>query len=1014
MLFGILGAVEARTPGGDPIALGGPRPRSLLAMLLLDAGRMVTAERLLDGIYGDEPGSANALQSQVSRLRRSLGDANLIELRPAGYRLAADPEDVDAHRFERLAREGHRALTAGEHRRAATLLREALDLWRGPALADVLDAPFARTQAARLEELRITALEDRCEAELKLGEHGPPAAELRALVAAHPLRERPRGLLMRALHGAGRQAEALAVFEDARRTLADELGADPSPELAGIHLAVLRADPALTAPAARRGVPAQLTSFVGRDAELDRIGTLLAAGRLVTLTGPGGAGKTRLAVEAAGNVSGEVCFTELAPIAQGVPQAVLRALGLRETAPARETDRLVAALADRKLLLVLDNCEHVLDETARLAARLLAACPAVRILATSREGLGITGEALCPLPPLPESPAVRLFADRAAAVSPGFTADGARLATVTRICAALDGLPLAIELAAARLRSLPLEDIAARLDDRFRLLSRGDRAAAPRHQTLYAVVEWSWDLLTPDEQQLARRLTVFTAGTTLDAAEHVCGNADPLPALAEKSLVELTGGRYRMLETIRAFAARKLTEAGEADTFRRAHAEHFLELAETADPHLRGPDQLDWLARLTAEHGNLTAALRWAVTADARIALRLIAALSWFWWLRGLRGEAAPLAAELLRTIGTTPPDGLAEEYVLCVVTAAGAGTERAEFAAHLEQTKSIILARDRTMRRPYAVFLWSMTAGPLGADVGLGETLFGPDGWAQAFKRLGQGLTHLFGGEIAEAETEFRAGADGFRAAGDRWGVANALDHLAGLADWRGDRSGFRALMDEALTLVERLGGAEDTAELLCRRASGLARGGDFPAARADFERAAAFARRVGTPDTLAEAERGLGEVARLEGDLPGAARRFEGVLRGEPSPSVNAEATRARAFLGLGRVAEARGDSASARTRYLRARALAVANRNFPVVAEAVECLAGLAADGEEAALLFGAAAALRGTAVAGDPDLERSTGRIRARIGEPAYAAAFARGAALSREDALALTDVPEPGR
>ncbi|SEG88829.1 Predicted ATPase [Nonomuraea solani] len=1000
---------------GEAIAVGGPRLRALLAMLLLHAGRPVDVRLLAEGLYGPEaPGdAAHALQSQVSRLRRRLGG---IEFGAAGYRLVVDPGDIDVHRFERLAGSGRQALALGDHGGAARLLGEALDLWRGPALADVIDAPFAGEQAARLEEARVAVLEDLAEARLAGGEHRDLAAELPQIVAAHPLRERPRGQLMRALYGSGRKAEALQVFEDARRTLAEELGVDPSPELGGVHLALLRAGPSPVG--VRGGVPAQLTSFVGRDGDLERVRALLAEHRLVTLTGPGGVGKTRLAIEAATQAPaeaagqegggsgrrewGEVRFVDLAPLADGaaVPQALINALGLREaglvpalSGPLDPVERLVAGLAERRVLLVLDNCERVVTEVAALVRRLLAACPDLRILVTSRERLGLTGETLHPVPPLSLDgggpAAVRLFADRAAAVRPGFVVDDANAETVLRVCRALDGLPLAIELAAARLRSLTLEEVEARLDDRFRLLSRGDRSAAPRHRTLRSVVEWSWDLLSRPEQELAARLTVFSGGAALQAAARVCGPSEGeavelLADLVDKSLVEAGAGRYRMLETVHEFCAERL-DGGEREQVRAAHAAYFLDLAQTAEPHLRGPDQVEWLARLDAERGNLHAALHWAAAADPVLALRLLAALSWQGQLRGLPGERIAVAARLLGTIGDEPPAGLDEEYVLCLAHAAVAdNTHDRRLRDHLERLA------DRRLRYPFLRVLRFMMNGPSGG----GEVLADP--WSRAFALLESGVASLLDGERAAAGRAFRAALEGFRATGDRWGILTALEQLAGVADERdlerlagvadgmdlgpvigvADETGAAALLAEAIDLAGRLGAVEDLTRLLVSNADRLVNANGLPdadgvagadgladvsrdvsrvadvgwliAARAEYERAAEFARRTGTPETQAGALRGLADVARLRGELPVARELYERALRGCGRASMGAALTRRRILIGLGRIAEAERDTDEARAHYRQARAIAHEYGDRPAASEATEFLAALEVDG------------------------------------------------------------------
>ena len=715
----VLGPLEVRADAGQPVEVGGARLRRLLILLALEPGRVVTTSRLVDGVWEDDrpAGAANALQALVSRLRRAIPEI-VLESRPAGYRLVVEPDAVDARRFERLAAAGRARLPVDPAGAAATL-REALALWRGPALADVADADFARARVARLTELRLTAIEDRVEADLRLGAGPSLVPELQELVAAHPLREPLIGQLMRALRAAGRPSAALSVFEQARGRLADQLGADPSPGLTTLHMAVLRGEPdsahpdprrrpdgaagpagSLPAPGAaqpgaagrtttgpsttgpsttgpsttgpsttgpgaqgpttngagpdrgRTNLRTELTSFVGRDADAERIGALLAASRLVTLTGPGGSGKTRLAIEAArpllARAPDGVWLVELAPVSDPaeVPQGVLTVLGLREHAligtarirsPTEQaTDpsaRLAAGLAGKDLLLVLDNCEHLVEGAAALAGRILGDCPGVRILATSREPLGIMGETLWPVPPLALPPAgadtpaalgyasVQLLAERAAAVRPGFAVDAGNVAAVVQTCRALDGMPLAIELAAARLRSMTPEQVAARLDDRFRLLTGGNRTALPRHRTLQAVVDWSWDLLDGAEQALWRRLAVFAGGATAEAAERVAAGgpvapdrvADLLTALVDKSLLAPTGSaepRYRMLETIRAYGLDRLAEAGERDRLRAAHAAYFRDLAEAAEPLLQTRDQLYYLGRLADEHDNLHAAQR--------------------------------------------------------------------------------------------------------------------------------------------------------------------------------------------------------------------------------------------------------------------------------------------------------------------------------------------------------------------------------------------------------------------
>ncbi|MFF4015413.1 ATP-binding protein [Streptomyces sp. NPDC001843] len=959
MRFGILGGTQVWGDDGAEVPLGGPARRALLTLLLVRPGEVVPGDRLADGVAaagaaaaaggGGTQGvpSPHALQSQVSRLRSALGRAELIERAGAGYRIVVGADDVDAGRFERLAREGRERLREGDTERAATLLRTALGLWRGQAFADAADSEPVRAAAVRLEELRLTALEDRIAAELRLGEHRAAVPELRELVDRHPLRERLAGLLMRALSADGGQAEALLVFERVRRHLADELGADPSAELTGLHGELLNADPSPSP----TGPPAPLTSFVGRSAEVAEVGELLRTARLVTLTGPGGVGKTRLSAEVARAESDEVCFVELGALRDPavLPQALLGALGLRENGlhvaagDRNPLDRLVAALSGRMLLLVLDNCEHLVEETAALAARLLTTCPRLRVLATSREPLGVIGEHLHPVRPLDDAAAAELFTDRARAVRRAFVPAPD---TVRRICAALDDLPLAIELAAARLRTLSLDELAERLHDRLAVSARGSRTADARHRTLRSVVEWSWDLLDEPERRAARRFSVFAAGASPESARRVCGaDEDTLESLADKSLLDRAGGRYRMLATIRAYAAERLDAEGETAAVRRAHAATLLDRLRAADPWLRRAEQLQWLEALAAEQPDLLAAVRWAVgvarcgaagdgaaaggadrdRADGvGVALELLASASAYLWIRGASGTAAPQAGVLLDTLGGTPPAGLGEEYAICVLLAASGLGGRAVWHRHRASAGKALTevwSAARPGRYPAGLLLWMMhNAGDgdaPGALALVSAQRERSDPWVRAAARYVSAFGALGEGDTADAEDAFRTAAEEFRTLGDRWGAALALDALAGLAAGRGERERAVALTDEALGLAERLGALEDCADLLVNRGDHRV-DADPAAARADYTRAADLARRAGSPAALAAAQRGLADLALLERDPATAEDLYTQALEQLDPHWVKGLGNRVRTLAGLGRIAETRGDRAAARARY------------------------------------------------------------------------------------------------
>ncbi len=753
--FRILGSVEV-SDGGVLRDLGGLRERTLLARLLLAQGQVVPAERLADDLWAGQPppNCMATLRVYISRLRRALGTGSgAVATHPPGYRIVLGDGDLDAHRFETLVAAARRDMARGEPEAAAARLREALGLWRGPALSDVADFAFAQADVARLEEARLAALEDRVDADLAGGRHASLASELDGLVAEHPLRERLCGQRVLARYRCGRQAEALQAYQDLRGRLDDELGIEPNPALQRLQQAILRQDPGLdwrppaagpeTEPggpepapvpapkparpesagpesagpesagpeSARPGpgrLPAQASSFIGRESELATIEQLLGLSRLLTLTGPGGSGKTRLALQAgqqavgqqgvgqqgvgqqgvgqqgAGRYPGGVWLAELAPVASPdlVASVVASALGIREEPGSPLADTIAAHLGDSESLLIIDNCEHMLDAAAGLITGLLRECPALRVLATSQSRLNVTGEATWPVPPLTLPPpdeqdplvvaraeSVALLCDRARLARPGFALDEANAGAVSEICRRLDGIPLALELAAARLGALTARQLAARLDDRFRVLSGGSRAGLPRHRTLQAAIEWSHDLLSDAERVCFRRMAVFADGGTLEAAEAVLPGG-PLPAeavfetvtaLVDRSLLtteERCGSmRYGMLESVHQFARGQLARAGEQQELSQRHLAWLLGYAGQAD--LEGPDQEAWLDLLETDLENARAGLEWGLAQPgAGPALELAGLLAPFWQVRGHASRGRRWLEAALDAAGPAPTRG--------------------------------------------------------------------------------------------------------------------------------------------------------------------------------------------------------------------------------------------------------------------------------------------------------------------------------------------------------------------
>jgi predicted ATPase/DNA-binding SARP family transcriptional activator len=1022
----LLGPLQVRIDD-QPVEIGGARLRALLARLALSPGRTVPVDGLVDDLWGSEPpgGAANALQSLVSRLRRTLGRTDLITSTAAGYALTAD---TDVQEFQQLV--------------GAGMLAEALALWRGPALADISDAPFAEPEAHRLEELRLAATEDWIEAELAAGRHAELIAELDGLVAAHPLRERFRGQYITALYRVGRQADALRSYEDARRYLADELGVDPSPQLQAVHVAVLRGE-AATAESASTNLRAQLTSFVGRDRDMAAITRLLKHSRLVTLVGPGGAGKTRLAGEVGAALQSQspdgVWMVELASVTNpgDVVQATLSALRLRErslldtTSDARDAGaKLVAALSGSTALLIVDNCEHLINAAADLVDMLLAGCPNLRVIATSREPLSITGEALHPVPSLelPDSAesathaaAVRLFAERAVAVRPDFAIDD-WTDEVVEICRRLDGMPLAIELAAARLRVLTPAELGARLDDRFRLLTGGSRTALPRHQTLRAVVDWSWDLLEKQERMLTRRLSVFPGGITLATVEAICAGSD-LPAdevleliaaLVDKSLLQTAGnGRYRMLETIRAYGHEQLVATDELIEIQAAHAAYYLDLVERADPKLRSREQLRWLNELIAEHDNILAALRFYVDrGNADGAARMAASLLWFWTLRGMRDEARLWLNAALDVPGEAAPIARATCYGGRAMMVGGNGAQ-VEAKWSLGRALRIVHTNPELVHdHPMSAMLEVIASIAIPTRMSrvrpaLENARRHSDPWTRAAALMAYGHWAENQGRATDAERDFRLALEEFREVGDRWGLASTMESVAQIGELRGDLRAVIEIEEEALQLLKELEAFEDLAQALCILARQQARIGELDSATINVERASELAHRYSDVETRLWVEATAGEIDRRRGDLAAARRRADAVLAGTESANFFPSQLRAVFLVAVAFLDLAEGKPDDARSHGIEAIGIGAEHHDQGAVASAIDvlgCTEIAEGNTERAAVLFGIAEGTRGLPDLGDPDVVMAREKCRTELGAADYQNAYDRGVAMSYDTAI----------
>ena len=897
--FGLLGPVVVWRNGRD-VDVGSPQQRALLALLLLHRNEVVSLDRMVDALW-PRRAPRNALQvvrTYISRLRACIEPHREPDARPRvlvtrhqGYELVIAADQADADRLQSLLTAARGRLEGSEPYQAELLLREALGLFRGTPLSELPDDPFAGYERDRIEELRLVAEEDLAEARLATGRERELVAELKAAVAREPLRERRWGELMVALYRSGRQAEALEAYREARRLLDERLGLDPGRDLRALERMILLQDESLDHPGRRRGgPPAYPTSFVGREADMQWLHAELRRSLLITLVGPAGVGKTRLAAAVAAalrpSLGDRLSWADLGSVAQGHAGAALaRTLGTPDIPGHSPADLVVSRLRGTSGLFVLDGCEHVADEVSVLAGRLLEHAPKLRLLCTSREPLRLGGELVRPVAPLSVPPdasvdadrlteyeAARLFLERSEAVGGRLTLDDATAAAVAEIVARLDGLPLAIELAVGKLRSLSPAELARKLDERFRLLRDGDRTGPARQRTLESAVGWSYDLLSSAEQSVLRKLAIFPHTFDAPAAESVAGDDDVTPGDVVAAVTRLVDAsllvaepadpatRYRLLETVRAFALERTREAGEVEEAARTHRDFYLALAEDVARNMLGAELGPWLARARREHENLQAAVRWSLDhADGESALQLASALAYYWFRTSFLTEGRHLLARALDLAGPASrwrARGLVGQAWLGVAAGAAEAVELAREAVtacevHPDRTLLALalaalanaqlttgaLAETRTVARRARKLFAEMghEEGIALADQLLGLVLFRtgrPDAAADRLLRVRDRLRRLRGtldagwtlvqladvmlarGRPREAIDPATDAVADFRHRGDPRGLAAGFIALGRAHAALGEEDRGRTLLEEALELSNRWGYAPEAAQ--------------------------------------------------------------------------------------------------------------------------------------------------------------------------------------------------------
>lgn len=994
----ILGPVEA-VDGGEPVALGGLRERSLLALLALSPGQTLSSDLIIDQLWGEDlpANPANALQALVSRLRRALG-AGVIVTKAPGYLLDVPPDAVDASKFHNLV---DAAQAEPDPRQRGQQFRKALSLWRGAPLAEFALEEFAQRDRAALEELQLLAIEGRIVADLESGAGAEVVPELEELIAAHPLRESLRASQMLALYRAGRQADALRAYTAARDALGEELGIEPGPELRAMEESILMQDPelrgAVAAPARPRStLPARLASFIGREAAMAEVAEAFATSRLVTLTGAGGAGKTSLAIEVGRGLEDEyadgVWLVELAPVVDPsrVVDALVSALSLEQVggfgnAPATDVDAVATVieyLRNRRALLILDNCEHVVAAAAALAESVLLACSSVEMLATSRDRLGIPGELLWRVPSLDTaSAAVELFVERAQAVLPSFAPSEDEIELIADICGKVDGMPLAIELAAARVRSLPIEEIRRRLDSDIGVLSGGPRSATHRQQTLRGTIDWSYQLLDPQEADLFATLSVLHGTFGLDAAEAVASEKvddvlASLERLIDSSMVTpIAAGRYRMLETLRVYAGDKLGDTADA-TMSRLLA-YFLDVMEPAQNRLRGPQQLQWLDRIEADHDTMRNVLDWAVDHAPADGLRLAGMLGWFWYLRGSSAEARERLSAFLEAAGpgadarargdahffhslcSPAPELVRDGFVV-----AGDCYAEAGFISGLANAKAMVATWGFEMAESIALL---DEAADLSVEAGYE--------WGVALVRFLQAGVASNGQDFTAAADLSEEAVARFAACGDSWGQGYSLFFEGVIHRQLGDYERAEAVFRDALDHARPMRLRREMAPVMSELASIAMNRGEYEEAKRWLVEAQRYADEVPFAGSQGMVRNAQGRLARLQGDLVEARRLHQEAL--ELYEQTDSHGGLAYSHSCLGFTAEMSGELDEAKTHHQAALEQAQAAGDGFAVALALEGMGGaLIAEGEpeRGVELISAGLAAREDAGAPLPERER----------------------------------------